>query len=376
MIEVVNPLLREGRFKLGLFSANCSGGLSITKVPERWDASWGSNLRLAQIADEVGLDFLLPVARWIGFPGSDMTFMKSVLETTVWAAGLLASTRNIAVLTTVHTAAHNPVVVAKQVATLDQIGRGRAELNVVAGWFKPEYEALGLTLPTEHTVRYAYAQEWFDIVRKLWSTDERFDWDGTYFKLKDVYGDPKPLRGKVPIINAGGSAEGREFAVRNADFLFTPAIDVSRSAAEVAALKDEAAKLGRKVDVVTFSHVVCRPTEQEAKDYYNYFVGESDQGSVDYVMKMQFATAQSFPHDLLMLIRERMAAGHGGFPLTGNPEQVADGIEQLYRAGFSGTALSFVNYADELPYFAKTVLPILEARGIRTVHAENALEAA
>ena len=151
---------------------------------------------------------------------------------------------------------------------------------------------------------------------------------------------------------------------------------MSRSAAEVAALKDEAAKLGRKVDVVTFSHVVCRPTEQEAKDYYNYFVGESDQGSVDYVMKMQFATAQSFPHDLLMLIRERMAAGHGGFPLTGNPEQVADGIEQLYRAGFSGTALSFVNYADELPYFAKTVLPILEARGIRTVHAENALEAA
>jgi dimethylsulfone monooxygenase len=232
MVQAVNPMLRRDRFKLGLFSANCSGGMSITKVPERWDASWESNLRLAQMADEAGLDFLLPVARWIGFPGSEMTFMKSVLETTTWAAGLLASTKEIAVITTVHAAAHNPVVVAKQVATLDHIGRGRAGLNIVAGWFKPEYEALGLNLPSEHTVRYAYAQEWFDIVRKLWTADERFDWDGVNFKLKDVHSDPKPLRGSVPILNAGGSAEGREFAVRNADFLFTPAIDISRSMSE------------------------------------------------------------------------------------------------------------------------------------------------
>jgi alkanesulfonate monooxygenase SsuD/methylene tetrahydromethanopterin reductase-like flavin-dependent oxidoreductase (luciferase family) len=376
MTPSINPMLRENRFKLGLFSANCSGGMSLTKAPERWDASWDNNLRLARMADEAGLDFLLPVARWIGFPGSELTFMKSVLETTTWAAGLLASTRDIAVVSTIHTAANNPVVVAKQVATLDQIGHGRAGINIVAGWFKPEYEALGLKLPTEHKVRYAYAQEWFDIVAKLWTSEDRFDWDGANFQLKDVYGDPKPLRGKVPIINAGGSPEGRAFAMRNANFLFTPAIDLTRSIAEVAELKQQAAKAGREVGVLTFSHVVCRPTEQEAKDYYASYVAQSDWDSVDYALRMQFATAFSFPHDLLAQIRERFAAGHGGFPLTGDPEQVADGIEQLYRAGFAGTTLSFVNYVDEFPFFARTVLPILEARGIRTVRPEAEAKAA
>jgi alkanesulfonate monooxygenase SsuD/methylene tetrahydromethanopterin reductase-like flavin-dependent oxidoreductase (luciferase family) len=91
---------------------------------------------------------------------------------------------------------------------------------------------------------------------------------------------------------------------------------------------------------------------------------------------MQFATALSFPHDLLAQIRERFAAGHGGFPLTGAPEQVADGIEQLYRAGFAGTTLSFVNYVEEFPFFAKSVLPILEARGVRAVYAEGGRAAA
>ena len=376
MSETVNPLLRKDRFKLGFFASNCSNGMSITTVPERWDASWDNNLKLARMGDAAGIDFMLPIARWIGFPGSSINFMGSILETTTWAAGLLAATENMAVVSTVHTAAHNPVVVAKQIATLDQIGHGRAALNIVAGWFEPEYKALGLDLPSEHTARYGYAQEWFDIVSKLWSEDSAFDWEGTNFKLARVYSDPKPVRRKIPILNAAGSGEGRRFATRNADFLFTPAIDLARSVAEVAEIKQAGQAAGRDVDVLTFSHVVCRPTEAEARDYYTRYVGASDWEAVDYVVKMQFATAQSFPHDLLALIRERMAAGHGGFPLTGTPEQVADGIENLHKAGFCGTTLSFVNYTDEFPYFAETVLPILEARGIRSIHPDGAVRAA
>ena len=49
-------------FKLGLFSSNCSSGMAVTKVEDRWTGSWDDNLRLAKIADEVGIDFLLPIA--------------------------------------------------------------------------------------------------------------------------------------------------------------------------------------------------------------------------------------------------------------------------------------------------------------------------
>ncbi|BCH23851.1 LLM class flavin-dependent oxidoreductase [Mesorhizobium sp. L-8-3] len=362
-----NRMFDRDTFLLGTFASNCSGGMTVTKVPERWDNSWPNNLKLARLLDDAGIDFMLPIARWIGY-GGETNFHGGVLETMTWAAGLLAKTRNICVFATVHTAANHPVVVAKQLATIDQISDGRVGLNIVAGWNKPEYEALGLTLPDDHESRYGYAQEWFDIVRALWSREEAFDWDGTYFKLKNVLGDPRPST-LLPILNAAGSDQGRKFAVRNADFLFTPAIDLARSKDEISALKQQGKEAGRAVEVLTFSHVVCRPTEKEARDYLEHSgKTHADWEAVDNLVRLQFAHARSFPHDLLALIRDRMAAGHGGFPLTGTPEQVAEGIISLHEAGFRGTTLSFVDYAEEFPYFRDNVLPILEARGIRPAH--------
>ncbi len=360
-----NRLFRKNQFKLGIFSANCSSGMAVTKVPERWVNSWENNARLVRQCDAAGLDFMLPIARWIGY-GGETNFHHSVLETVTWAAGLLAITERISVVATMHTAFNHPVVVAKQIATIDQIGAGRAGLNIVAGWNKPEYDAMGLDLPDDHETRYGYAQEWFDIVRRLWQESEAFDWEGRYFGLKGVHSDPKPVSGMPPIINAAGSKQGREFATRNANFLFTPAIDLARSKDEVAEIKEQARHQGREVDVLTFSYVVCRPTEQEAQAYHRYYADtHADWAAVDNLVRLQFAHAQSFPHDLLRLIRDRMAAGHGGFPLVGTPEQVADGLTELHAAGFGGSTLAFVNYAEEFPYFAETVLPLLEERGLR-----------
>lgn len=189
---------------------------------------------------------------------------------------------------------------------------------------------------------------------------------GTYFKAKKVKGDPKPVRGGVPIINAAGSPQGRGFATDNADFLFTPAIDLNRSKGEIAELKAQAAAKGRKVDVLTFSHVICRPTEKEAQDFLHYTAVENaDTEAVDNLVNLQFAHAHSFPHDLLAQIKHLFAMGHGGFPLVGTPDQVAEGIVKLHATGFAGTTLSFVDYVEEFPYFRDHVLPRLEAAGIR-----------
>ena len=127
-----NPMLSGDRFLLGTFSTNCSSGMTPTKIAERWNNSWDNNLKLAHMLDAAGVDFMLPIARWIGY-GGETDFHGSVLETMTWAAGLLAATKNIAVFATIHTAANHPAVVAKQIATIDQIGHGRAGLNIVAG---------------------------------------------------------------------------------------------------------------------------------------------------------------------------------------------------------------------------------------------------
>ncbi|WP_040789119.1 LLM class flavin-dependent oxidoreductase [Nocardia paucivorans] len=353
-------------FKLGLFSANCSSGLAVTKIPERWSGSWEDNLRLAELADEVGLDFLLPIARWIGY-GGETNFHEGVLDPTALAAGLLAHTRRISVFATIHTAFNHPVVVAKQMATVDHIGQGRAGINIVAGWNQPEYEAMGVDLPTDHDDRYELAQEWWDVIRKIWTTPGRFDHKGRFYQLTQVEGMPKPYDGVLPVLNAGSSGQGRDYAARNADFAFTIVggpEDGGRIAREV---REQARqRYNRSMGVFTLGHVVCRPTRAEAEEYLHYYADENaDWDAVDNLMRLQGMHAKSFTPEMLQTFRARFAAGHGSCPLIGTPDEVADRIEQFYQAGFGGMTLSFVDYVSELEYFAQEVLPRLEARGVR-----------
>jgi alkanesulfonate monooxygenase SsuD/methylene tetrahydromethanopterin reductase-like flavin-dependent oxidoreductase (luciferase family) len=360
-----SPILGGNTLKLGFFSPNCSSGMSVTKVDERWQNTWDNNIRLAQLGDEAGIEFLLPIARWIGY-GGETDFHGSVLETVTWATGLLAHTKRINVFATVHTAFIHPVVAAKQLATADQLGRGRLGLNVVAGWNKPEYDAFGVDLPQAHSDRYALAQEWFDVVRKLWTSDEPFDWNGTFFKLKGIYGFPHPFEGSPPIMNAAGSQEGRQFATRNADFLFAISVDPDQSRQEVVNIREQAATNGRNTGVFTLCHVVCRPTRKEAEEYLHYYADErADWGAVDNLMRLQGMHAQSFPAEALKMLRGRFAAGHGTFPLIGDPDTVARELARISAAGFAGCTLSFVDYAQEFPYFRDEVMPRLEKMGLR-----------
>src|SRR5687767_1306976 len=107
---------QRGTLKLAMFGANCSSGRSYITVPERWDASWDNNVELAQMAEDVGLDAMIPIARWKGY-GGETNPNGSAFESTVWASGLLASTRRIQVFSTIHVPLISPVLAAKQMAT-------------------------------------------------------------------------------------------------------------------------------------------------------------------------------------------------------------------------------------------------------------------
>jgi alkanesulfonate monooxygenase SsuD/methylene tetrahydromethanopterin reductase-like flavin-dependent oxidoreductase (luciferase family) len=352
-------------FQLGIFSPNCSSGLAVTTVPERWSGSWADNLALGKLADEVGIDFMLPIARWIGY-GGKTNFHGSVLDPVTWQTGLLASTERIRVFSTVHTAFNHPIVTAKQLATADQIGNGRAGINIVAGWNKPEYDAFGVDLPQDHDARYARAQEWWDVIRKIWSSEEVFDWDGEYYQLKGLEGTPKPVNGTLPVLNAGSSKQGRDYAARNADYVFTVVVGPEDGADIVTSMTAEARTLDREVGVITLGHAVVRPTRKEAEDYLHYYADEkADWDAVDNLMRLQGMHAQSFTPEMLATFRHRFAAGHGSVPLIGSPDDVADEIERYATAGFAGLTLAFVDYTKELGYFAEEVLPRLERKGIR-----------
>ena len=358
-------------FKLGIFAANCASGLAATKVPERWEATWQNNLRVAELADAAGIDFLLPLARWKGYPGAS-DFQGHSFEALAWAGGLLARTRAITVFATIHVPLLHPVFATKQMATADHIGGGRLGLNIVCGWNADEFEMFGVG-QREHDDRYAYGEEWWTIVRRIWTEEAPFDFRGKHFDLRGVIGKPGPWGGTLPIaMNAAASPAGRSFAIRNCELLFTILIDLERGRRDVAAIHEMAHAAGRAIDVFTTSYVVCRRTRREAEDYHRHYVDENgDWEAADHWYAMQAANTRTRPPDLRELFRYRFAGGHGCYPLIGSPDDVAERLAEIAAAGFAGTTVSFVDYLAELPFFAVEVLPRLERKGLRLSATEG-----
>jgi alkanesulfonate monooxygenase SsuD/methylene tetrahydromethanopterin reductase-like flavin-dependent oxidoreductase (luciferase family) len=356
--------------KIGMFGANCSSGRSATTVPERWSASWDDCLRLARIADEAGIDFVLPIGRWKGY-GGDTDFHGATLETKTWAAGLLAATRRITVFGTVHAPLFNPIIAAKECVTCDQIGEGRFGLNIVAGWNEGEFEMFGVK-QRDHEARYAFAQEWVDVLKRAWSEEEEFDFDGKFFKLAGIRARPKPYGGSRPIImNAGSSGTGQTFALRNCDAFFTATnasrMSIEGTAKKVAEVKALARTFDRDIEVYTVGHVICRGTQQEADEYYRHaFIDNADWGAVERMMALRNLTRDSLTAEEYAAKRNYFAANAiGGYPFVGTPDKVADELANLSGAGVRGIAFSLVNYVEELPYLCDEVLPRLVRRGLR-----------
>jgi alkanesulfonate monooxygenase SsuD/methylene tetrahydromethanopterin reductase-like flavin-dependent oxidoreductase (luciferase family) len=355
------------RLKIGLFGPNCSSGRAVTLVPERWSGSWPDNLKLARMADDAGLDFLLPIARWKGY-GGDTDYQGATLETLTWASGLLASTSRITVFGTVHAPLFNPVIAAKEMVTADHIGEGRFGLNLVVGWNEGEFEMFGVE-QREHEARYDFAQEWLDVVKTIWSPTEEFDFDGKYLKLKGIRGKPKPLGGARPLImNAGASATGRAFAVKNCDAFFLQASRVSteETAASVKKAKDLGREHGQEIGCYTVGVVTCRRTQKEAEDYHHHAIVENaDYSAIDSILAMKNITRETKGEEEFDRQRRFYANGMGGLPVVGDADHVAKTLAELSAAGVNGIGISLINYLDELPFVRDEVLPRLERMGLR-----------
>jgi alkanesulfonate monooxygenase SsuD/methylene tetrahydromethanopterin reductase-like flavin-dependent oxidoreductase (luciferase family) len=276
---------------------------------------------------------------------------------------MLAVTQRICVFTTVHVALISPVFAAKQLVTADQLGRGRLGLNIVAGYNASEFAMFGVAM-LAHDERYALAEEWLTIVRRLWSATVPFDFDGRFYRLRGAIGDPKPFDNARPLLmSAGASGAGRAFAASHADLLFLVAVELDGLAPLLATVR--ASVPGRPIGIFTSGHVVCRATQREAEDYYHYVAHEmADAAAVDQVL-VNREGQQSIAPERLAQMRDRIAAGSGTFPVVGSPDRVAEIFRQLSDAGLDGMAIALVNYLDELPFFCEHVLPRLERLGLR-----------
>jgi probable F420-dependent oxidoreductase len=209
--------------------------------------------RVATAADRLGYDVLwtaehlifpytirtpYPYGERFPFPVTDP--MLEVISTLSWVAALTSRIRlSCSVMILPY---RNPVVLAKELATLDVLSAGRLMVGVASGWLAEEFAMLGVPFRE----RGARTDEYLDVLRVLW-TEERVTFRGRFVQLEDAAFFPKPVqRPHPPIWIGGASARAFERIVRcGAGWIAAPRPDVASLAADVARLRELAERRGR-----------------------------------------------------------------------------------------------------------------------------------
>jgi len=374
--QLANPIYGSNRFKLGLFNANCDGGFAVSTAPERWRADWDDIVAISLMADEAGIDFILPVAKWRGLGGEADNLGRSY-ETLTHSAAIGALTKRIGMFATIHVPVVTPAFAAKAIATIDHATHGRAGLNIVCGWNQDEFDVHGVTIDGEQ--RYDQGLEWFRVYARLLEGGPPFDWQGEFYRLRGMTTAPLTVqRPRPPVMSAGFSHRGRDFAAQAADLLFTTVSSLDRVPAIVRSVHDYAARYGRTIEVYTSAQIVCRKTRREAEEFYRYFAEEkADFAALEHMRRQKQATAGSDTP-----LSERMeydparyarADGRpvypgtfpGSYTFVGTPDDIVAEMVQMNDAGLCGASIAFLNYLDEMPYFLAEVLPRMVRAGLR-----------
>ncbi len=206
---------------------------------------------LAQTAEKVGLESLWTVEHVVVPKGYESEYPYSrdgkmpgpeqspIPDPFVWLSYVAAVTEKIRLGTGVLILPQrHPFYVAKEVATLDVLSKGRVELGVGIGWLEEEFKGLGVPFKE----RVGRTEESIQALRSLWGS-EPSEMKGDYYNWNPVESNPKPLAGKVPIHVGGHVAGAARRAARLGDGFFPARADTLD--ANLEALHDECDKIGR-----------------------------------------------------------------------------------------------------------------------------------
>ena len=139
----------------------------------------------------------------------------------------------------------NPLVLAKELATLDRLSGGRVELGLGVGWMKEEFDALGV--PWER--RGARNDEYVAAMRTLWSGPE-VEFHGEFVDFPKVTCSPRPVQASIPILVGGDTDAAIARAARLADGYFPGEGDLDRLAGLIARLREATERAGRDPESV------------------------------------------------------------------------------------------------------------------------------
>ncbi|AZQ34764.1 LLM class flavin-dependent oxidoreductase [Streptomyces cyaneochromogenes] len=343
------------------------------------------------------------------------------LEPLTLLTALATATEHIGLIATASTSYNSPYNLARKFASLDIVSGGRAGWNIVTTAGAEAARNFGLDAEPAHAERYARAAEFLDVTQKLWDSweDDTVVADkaagvwgddakihpprhrGTYFSVEGALNVPRTPQGYPLLVQAGSSEDGKHFAARYAEAVFTAQQTIEDARAFYADLKARTAQAGRDPDhikvlpgivpVIGSTEAEALAAEQVLEDHIVYAHGV---GRLESLLQLEPGALEldaELPADLpaedaiegaksrytlvvelarreRLTVRQligRLGGGRGHLTFAGTPEQVADAIETWFTQGAAdGFNIMPPVLPSGLDAFVDHVVPILRARGL------------
>lgn len=360
--------MSQNDIKFAYWVPNVSGGLVVSKIEQRtsWDIDY--NRKLAQIAENAGFEYALSQIRFTAGYGAEFQH-----ESVSISHALLASTEKLRVIAAILPGPWHPAVLAKQIATISELTNGRIAVNIVSGWFRGEFTAIGEPW-LEHDERYRRSEEFIDVLRGIWTRDD-FTYKGDFYRFHNYSLKPKPAQ--VPEIFQGGSSRAaRDMASRASDWYFTNGNTVEGIKAQVDDIRAKAAANNHQVKVGVNAFIIARDTEEEAKAVLAEIIAKADFEAVNafgHEVKQAGKASPEGDGNWAKSTFEDLVQYNDGFKtnLIGTPQQIAERIVALKEVGVDLILSGFLHFQEEVAYFGEKVLPL-----VRELEARRAAEKA
>ncbi|MDX8481947.1 dimethyl sulfone monooxygenase SfnG [Mesorhizobium sp. VK24D] len=357
--------------KFAYWVPNVSGGLVISNIEQRTNHSAEYNRKLAQIAERAGFDYALSQIRFTAGYGAEEQH-----ESVSFSHDLLAATKTLKVIAAILPGPWNPALAAKQLATISYLTDGRVAINLVSGWFRGEFHAIGEHW-LDHDERYRRSEEFIRALRGIW-TEDSFTFRGDFYRFNQYSLKPKPLKPLPEIFQGGSSRAARDMASRVSDWYFTNGNTPAEIAKQVDDIQAKAKANNHSVKVGVNAFAIVRETEEEAKAVLAEIIAKANPEAVNafgHEVKNAGKASPEGEGNWAKSSFDDLVQYNDGFRsnLIGTPRQVAERIVNLKRAGADLILLGFLHFQEEVKYFGKHVIPLV--RELEAAQAETVLAA-
>tara|TARA_B100000767_G_scaffold259185_1_gene268722 strand:+ start:2318 stop:3475 length:1158 start_codon:yes stop_codon:yes gene_type:complete len=344
--------------EISWFAPLCDGDDDFLghRNPE-FKSNWENTSAIVKAADSFGFrNILCPSSYQVG------------QDTLTFASAIAPLTKQINLLTAIRCGEVHPPMLARAIATLDHILKGRLTINIISS------DLPGTILSSSE--RYARSREVIEILKQAWTQNE-INFQGKYYNIKLPAAPIKPYQQKGgPLLYFGGySPDGVALCAEHCDvYLMWPETE-EKLKELMNTMKDKAAGFRRTVQFGLRVHVIVRETEEEAKAYAQHLISNLDlekgnelrnraQDNISLGVSRQSYLRDSADEDYF--VESHLWTGIGlarsgcGAAIVGNPDQVYNKIQRYIKMGIRSFIFSGYPHKKEAAYFADLVLPRLK----------------